>query len=407
MSGVTVPRPRALLVVTLLAGLLLRLGWGLVQPRDEAGLAALPDQVEYLALGRSVLNAGAFAFHDGRFDDTVYAFRTPGYPLLVAACGGSPLVVRVVQALIDTSTALAAYLLARRWLAERSAVLAAALVAFNPFLVYFSGLILSETLFTAMLTWGALLLLSPGRWWPAAFVLAAAALVRPSAILLTPVLAAAVPGLRWSHRLTYAAAAFGLTIAVLLPWGWRNNRVLGRWVLTTTNGGITLYDGFHPAATGASDQSFVRRMPELSEMTELQRNDYLEHAAGRYMQNNPGRSVRLGLVKLARTWSPIPLSDEYGRTSYRLVGLAWGVPLFGLVLIGLARPNLPASAKVLLLLPAMYFSAVHAMSVGSLRYRVPVEPMLAVVAASALRRGQSSEFRVQDRRAVGPSSPEL
>jgi hypothetical protein len=36
---------------------------------------------------------------------------------------------------------------------------------------------------------------------------------------------------------------------------------------------------------------------------------------------------------------------------------------------------------VLLLIPAIYFTLVHAMSIGSLRYRVPVEPELAVLAA--------------------------
>ena len=32
-------------------------------------------------------------------------------------------------------------------------------MAVNPFLIYFSGLILSETLFTAMMVWGMVLLL--------------------------------------------------------------------------------------------------------------------------------------------------------------------------------------------------------------------------------------------------------
>lgn len=230
----------------------------------------------------------------------------------------------------------------------------------------------------------------PLWWWLGAFVLAISALVRPSAILLTPLLASAVPARRWSHRLTYAAAAFGLTIAVLLPWGWRNQRVLGRWVLTSTNGGITLYDGFHPAATGASDQSFVGRMPELREMTELQRNDYLKAAAVRSIRERPGRAVRLGLAKLERTWSPRPMSDEYDRPLYRAAAQAWAFPFFALVLIGVVRPNLPASAKVLLLTAAAYYSAVHAMSVGSLRYRIPVEPLLAIVAASAASKKEAN-----------------
>jgi hypothetical protein len=37
---------------------------------------------------------------------------------------------------------------------------------------------------------------------------------------------------------------------------------------------------------------------------------------------------------------------------------------------------------LLLALPAVYFTLVHAVSVGSLRYRVPVEPQLAILAAA-------------------------
>jgi hypothetical protein len=37
---------------------------------------------------------------------------------------------------------------------------------------------------------------------------------------------------------------------------------------------------------------------------------------------------------------------------------------------------------VFLLIPAIYFTAVHMLSVGSLRYRIPAEPPMAVIAAS-------------------------
>ena len=79
-------------------------------------------------------------------------------------------IIRVVQALIDTSTVLAAYLLARRWLSPRASLFAAFIVAINPFLIYFTGLVLSETLFIAMLAWGmALLAELERRCYPRAF----------------------------------------------------------------------------------------------------------------------------------------------------------------------------------------------------------------------------------------------
>jgi len=113
------------LIVLLAVALALRLGWALSRPVNEATIRALPDQREYLELGRNLLAGRGLVMHDERLDTDVHAFRTPGYPLWIAACGGSVRAVRAVQALLDTSTVLAVFILARRWLDQRGRVAAA------------------------------------------------------------------------------------------------------------------------------------------------------------------------------------------------------------------------------------------------------------------------------------------
>jgi hypothetical protein len=81
----------------------------------------------------------------------------------------------------------------------------------------------------------------------------------------------------------------------------------------------------------------------------------------------------------------VPLSDEYASARNRVVGCAFGVPLMVLTLIGLFRRTLPIKVKLLCLLPAIYFSAGAAVTVGSLRYRIPAEPPMAVLAAAAVK----------------------
>jgi 4-amino-4-deoxy-L-arabinose transferase-like glycosyltransferase len=398
---------RTRLILLLGVALALRLAWALAQPVTDESIDRLPDQAEYLALGRNLLHGQGLKFFDPRFGDEVWAYRTPGYPFLIAACNGNVRVIRVVQAFIDTSTVLAVYLLARRWLGRGASMAAGVIVALNPFLIYFTGLILTETLFTAMLAWGMLLVLWRARgdepvgwgatlaWLSGGLILALAVLVRQSAIglpLLLGVGGALVNrggGTPYHRRwpLPVGATAILLTLLVLLPWAWRNDRVLGRWVWTTTNGGITAYDGLNPDATGASDQSFVRAMPELRSMDELARSAYLSDLARQFARQQPRRVAELAVIKAARTWSPVPLSQEYNGWKYRTVGLLYTVPLYGLVLLGLVRRDaggggLSRAAKVYLLIPAIYFTAVHMLSVGSLRYRIPAEPPMAVLAAS-------------------------
>src|SRR5277367_1995354 len=96
--------------------------------RQSDDLSRLPDQREYLQLGRNLLAGRGLQFFDDRFGQIVWAWRTPGYPAFIAMCGGSISVVRVVQAVLDTSTVLAVYLLACGWSSRRVGLLAAVIV---------------------------------------------------------------------------------------------------------------------------------------------------------------------------------------------------------------------------------------------------------------------------------------
>ena len=188
-----------MLGIVLLVGLGVRVGWGLHQGSDEESISRLPDQREYLELARNLSAGKGYWFADARFAAAVYAYRTPGYPFLMMVCGASPVGVRLVQALLDASTILAIFLLSRRWLSVNLALLAAAPVAINPYLIYFSGLLLTETFFTALMVWGMVLLVTCGGPWPmgrgrllgwlaGGLLLGLGVLVRPGALALPVVL---------------------------------------------------------------------------------------------------------------------------------------------------------------------------------------------------------------------------
>jgi len=386
---------RRWLIVILLLGCTVRLLWGQFQPSTIDAIT-LPDQAEYLQLGAHLLHEGRLYFHDERFSQDIHAYRTPGYPAFVAMMGAKVRVIRAGQAVLDTSTALAIFLLARRLGSSGStSLIGAGFVAFNPFLIYFSALVLSETLFTCLLAW-SLVLLTSRLVIGAALLMAGAVLVRPSAMWLGPVLAGLSIFLNSGKSVSYywnglvvRALLFVVVMSLaLLPWAYRNHRILGSWISGTTNDGITFYDGFRPGATGASDQSFLKDDEAyLREKTsELSRSRMFGKLATEAILKDPLRAIRLGFIKIARTWSPVPLSQEYRGLKYWLVGLLYTVPFDVLVIVGFARSKaLTAPAKLLLLTPALYFTLIHAASVGSLRYRIPVEPPMAVIAAAGIR----------------------
>jgi len=404
------------LLVIMVTALAVRVAWVCMQP---LGIDArtLPDQAEYLQLGRNLLTEKSLYFFDERFHQNVFAYRTPGYPVFVAINSGNVLLIRAAQALLDTTTVLAVYLLARRVLrdrigdigAARVGLLSAALVALNPFLIYFSGLILSETLFTSLLAWTLVLLTVAGPYalFGSSVLMGCAVLVRPSALCLTPMLAGVSVLLNTGRGIAYyrwtglvrAGVASAVVMVMLLPWAYRNHQVLGKWIWTTTNGGVTLYDGFWPGATGASDQRFLQteQVDEASVRDEVSRTSYYSAKARSAIVADPMRALRLAVVKVARMWSPVPLSSEYAGVKYWVVALAFSLPFDVLVIVGLCRSRmLTLPAKVLLTTGALYFTAIHAASVGSLRYRVPVEPPMAVIAACALARSSRATLPASD-----------
>jgi len=240
--------------------------------------------------------------------------------------------------------------------------------------------------------------------------LALAVLVRPSAIGLVPLLGIVAARVRrklatplnatahtpkqqganrargFSIPFFHGFLALFIILSVLYPWAKRNSMhpALERKIWTTTNNGITLYDGFNPLATGASNQKdFLDAFkPALKNLDELGRDRFFRERAIEWIHAHPKESFRLALVKIGRTWSPVPLSSEYGSKAYVAIGLIYTVPVYGLFFIGLWRGVGGKTLKALCVLPAIYFTGIHAASVGSLRYRVPCEPPMAVIAGA-------------------------
>ncbi|HOJ54970.1 MAG TPA: hypothetical protein PK184_11175 [Phycisphaerae bacterium] len=430
-------RTGLLLLFLLAAGL--RVGWVLVRwgPEGRAEHLDYPDEEAY------VLSARSLAAGEGLIDEFGYrATYMPGYPAFLAIFQGLPrplLWARIAQALLAAWVAPATFLLARQFLAGRpgqpgdgalchdstrsadgaqpvdgrpctgtadAAVmparesllipgLAGLGAAFDPFLVFFSGLLLTEALFAAVLVTAWIFMQKhppkTGRGWFAEAICAGlflwlAIMLRPSAailVVLTPV--ALVVLRRFDRKVVVQAAVIPLVVIIgLLPWAARNRAVIGRWHWLSTRGGISLYDGLQPGATGGSDLAHTKEAPDVQGLGEVQWNEYFQERALAEARRDPMRVLRLAWRKFLRTWSPIPNVEEYSSGFIALVSAAWMLPALGFAAIGWWRCRRPAADWLLLLLPVIAFTLLHMIYVGSVRYRVPVMPFVVVLSAAGL-----------------------
>jgi hypothetical protein len=169
---------------------------------------------------------------------------------------------------------------------------------------------------------------------------------------------------------------------LLAPWAVRNYGVTdGRFVVTTLWVGASLYDGLNPEAGGDSDMAFFDRDRVLDRMSEYDMDRHYRRKAWEFVSENPGRTAELAMWKLARYWSPWPNAEQFQRPWMIVTAAACWVFVFVPALAGLWLMRRRFLVLLMTAGPVLYFAAIHSVFVGSIRYRLPAEYPLAVLAA--------------------------
>lgn len=414
MTGV---RPDRALALALVAAFVLRAGFALGYWR---GQPLTHDEQEYLALALN-LAAGRGFTRDlpGAFEgpSVEHFARPPLYPCFLAGLlrlAGQPLdrlpasvppVVQVVQAGVGTCGVWLVALLAGRVAGARGRRTAAWMAAVYPPLVWLPAYALSETIYSPLALacgWylGTVLDGPAGgdRRRDGVAALSAGILAGLAALARSSALAFAGLGaifLASRRRHALALALLAGAAAVIAPWTVRNAAVFGRPILVAADGGVNIWIGNHPLATGEGDlaanpalkAAHVAFRDRLANLTPEEREPYYYRAALAWVAEHPGAWLRLTVRKLFYTW--VPVGPSY-RTRSALHFWSTVIP-YGVVLAlaAAALPALRAAATPPRALGVLLASAVlvNLITFPQDRYRVPViDPVLIVVGAAGLGR---------------------
>jgi 4-amino-4-deoxy-L-arabinose transferase-like glycosyltransferase len=294
-------------------------------------------------------------------------------------------------------------LLGREVAGPRSGLIAAGIAAVYPNLWINDALLLPETL-AALATAAALLfayrlMRAPGWRYAALLGLscAVAALSRGELVLLLPVLAIPatllIKDLAWSRRLRLAGVIVLVSAVVVAPWqAFLLSRFEKPSFISYGDGGVVAgancdatYSGFLVGFwLGLCRPERLSREPSVA--AEQKRNLGRE-----YMRDHLGRLPIVVAARVGRMWS------VYGPFQMARFGVAEGKPrwaslagfwtfwpLIGLAAAGVIVVRRRGSSLLPLLAPLVIVTLVAALFYGLVRFRVPAEVSIVVLAAAAL-----------------------
>lgn len=365
-------------------------------PGDAEGYWELAGKITHLASGANY----------SIYDPPRFLLRMPGFPTLLAIpqffFGNNPFPARLLLAIVGTVACGLTYWLGRELGGHAVGMLASIYTTISPTMALFSVLFLSETAFAAALLASLVAAAKLVRFDPQSstsrfvrqslltgFLICIATYMRPTWLLVGPGLAVLIVlfcRTSWRIRLISAVSICVGLYVTLSPWIIRNSFVTGHLIPTTLWVGPSLYDGLNPTATGDSDMTFFEEDGLLFKMSEYQMDQEYRRRAKAYAFANPDRVISLALAKQLRYWNPSPNSDQFSSASVHLIAWLAFIPLVVFSLVGAWFVRGDLWSLVLTEAPIIYFASLHLLFVGSLRYRLPAEYPLAVLAAIGIAR---------------------
>lgn len=341
----------------------------------------------------------------------------PLYPYLIGgllAAFGDPDAIRWAQALLGALLVPAVGLLGSGAWGRRAGVLAAAFAAFDPVLVWHATHLWSEILFLTLLWWaferlaradsaGSLgAAAAAGVCWGLAVLtretvfyfvpLVALWLAWPRARIAVPAPGATRPGGGLAGGSARAAAFLLACAVVVAPWAWRNQHVFGFALPLATRGTLNLWKGNAERPWPEVHAEYGRFAGELGKHRGAAAEAWRAIRARQpfWVFEKTAREIpamwgvnNLVVIHLQNgAYGPLPPAAN------RIVAALTIVPytaLLALAVVGLAALRLER-VPVLLAGFLLAYTALHVVAFGFPRFRLPVMPIVFLLAADGWHR---------------------
>ena len=377
MTTITHPSDRKILVVILLLALALRVAAALLLPDQN-----FPDAYGYKKFGEALWETGRLPT----------PYWMPLYPGLVGFTGIGWGQMAMDIALSVTTVWLVHRLTLTVFSDRAAALLAALMAAIYPFFIFFSVVGLTESLFITLLL-GAFLCWYRGAFTLGSLMTVLAILTRPAIEPLAPLLilyfSMAIHRQPLRQALRHLVVFALIYVALMTPWWVHNYKAYGTFVRLDLAAGLVLYSGNNPMnVTGGGVVGPDLDPTPFQTITDpVERNRAFRDAAIGFIKDNPGRFAELAWLKFQRFWRLWPFAEEYSSPLYVIGSVISYVPIFILTLVYFIGWGWRERFRILPIVAwGGYLTAIHMVLIGSVRYRLPLEPFMIAFAAVALVR---------------------
>ncbi len=385
------------------------LGYGVATRR--LGQPPITDYWEYAVTASRLLKHGTVisALIPGDDETAPSNLQPPAYTALVACVyavlgdqtPASTLALQLINVLAAAGTVSLASSAARRLFGIRAGWCAGFVTAIHPNVFRFTMFIWDTSVFTcavALSVWIAACWPADSklnrRWVAYGLLLGALAHLNPSLTTSYPLLilwpASRVFGWRPGSLLRASTLALLGWAVAIAPWCLRNHTHFDRWSYIRGGLGLEFWLGFCPEADGTPAEAFhgcfaLKNDAERQRAIALGEQAYYDDCMNRArleMNADPRRVVRLISTRFVDYWTGNAWTGRVWERFHRSKAQVLGVLFFTLetVLLGCGLLLYARRRRELLWLAAILFtfSAVYWITHIMIRYRAPMEPVLAI-----------------------------
>src|SRR3990167_3813178 len=323
--------------------------------------------------------------------------RAPIYPLFISMItslfGPNLDLVKIAQSILGSLNCILIYYLSSHTLGTTIALWSSLICTLYPPFIVYSGILMSETLFTFLLLFFLLLftklLLKPYLkiFIGAGLFLGIANLCRGT-LLLFPVFLLLLPLLIKDQRkwwLKYILL-IAINFSIIFPWTWRNYKVYGGFMPVASGGSELLWFGTLPW----TEQRLFGNAPSFQKLNLINNPIKNEQLYFKNALNNiildPTSYFFLTIKKFIFFWFK-PVGQKLTHNKFPIIGqlLFYGHALFiFLTIAGIFYSRQFWKNLLPIYLIIIYFSLLHTILAPEPRYRLPIEPLMILFTVQAL-----------------------